>query len=294
MSLPRRSRWAWLAAMAMGTASVVVPVHAQNATADATAEKNPEHIRLAQEAIALYQQGKADEAIAKSERALKLAKQRTGPFSADTADQLWNLGKFHEMVGHFDEALKLYEQAEVAYEKNVGREHIYMAEVLMGLTRAHAKRERSSEGEDCSRRVDHHSRAPRRQAGQGRRAQARAPSVHGRERLRARQPARRGCGDDPPRGRHPRKARRQRSRRGRSGAFPSRQSALRAGRLRRRHRREQNRSRDLPKDLRQRPRVGGASPSPHGDGASGPRPLCRSRGAVPRGPRSDEQAPRRG
>jgi CHAT domain-containing protein len=138
--MSRMRAWGWLAAAAMwGLApQAYAQTDATAAAKKAPAEKVPEHIRVSQQAVAARAAKNYDEAIRLGRRAVALSKRIAGPKASDTADQVWNLGKYHEETSKFAEALALYEEALPIYEGQFGKDHVYIAEVLMATARCHA------------------------------------------------------------------------------------------------------------------------------------------------------------
>jgi len=102
---------------------------------------------LTQQAHDLLQQGRYEEAIARSERALAIREQTLGPEHPDTARSLNNLAVLYHDMGAYAKAEPLYLRALAIREQALGPEHRDMATSLNGLgvlyvnTGAYAKAE---------------------------------------------------------------------------------------------------------------------------------------------------------
>ena len=100
---------------------------------------------LGQRGMAEYGSGRVREAVATAKLALAAAERATGKESQDTADQLWNLGRYQEAIGEFAEAERAFVRALPLYEKHAGKDHPYVAEVLMATARVRAALSRHEE-----------------------------------------------------------------------------------------------------------------------------------------------------
>ena len=106
-----------------------------------------EAIKLNQQVLQLYGQGRHGEAIPLAQRALAIREKALGPDHPDTALSLNNLAELYRATGAYAKAEPLYQRALAIIEKALGPEHPYTALSLNNLaelyraTGAYAKAE---------------------------------------------------------------------------------------------------------------------------------------------------------
>jgi len=92
-----------------------------------------EYQHLIEKVIALYQQGKFQEAIPMAKKALSIAEKRFGPDHPDAAQSLNNLAELYRLQGRYDKAEPLYKRALGIREKTLGPDHPDTATSLSNL-----------------------------------------------------------------------------------------------------------------------------------------------------------------
>ena len=120
---------------------VIVQISNQDQEALVEAEK------LTQQVVELYHQGKYNEAIYLTEKALAIRKKVLGENNLDTATSLNNLALLYQSQGRYSEAEPLYKQALAIYKAQLGDNHPSTATSLNNLAELYRKQGRYSEAE---------------------------------------------------------------------------------------------------------------------------------------------------
>ncbi|WP_053111350.1 CHAT domain-containing protein [Nitrosospira briensis] len=94
--------------------------------------------QLNQQALALYQQSKYEEALPLYQRILALQEETIGLEHAETARTLNSLAKLYQAIDQYDRALPLYQRSLTIREKILGSEHPDTATSLNGLASLYA------------------------------------------------------------------------------------------------------------------------------------------------------------
>ena len=92
-----------------------------------------EVIKLNEEVLRLYQQGRYSEGILIAERALVLCEKTLGREHLGTATTIYNMATLYHNSGNYDKAGQLMEQALEIFEKVAGPEHLMVAQSLNTL-----------------------------------------------------------------------------------------------------------------------------------------------------------------
>jgi CHAT domain-containing protein/Tfp pilus assembly protein PilF len=92
-----------------------------------------EAVRLAQQSLKLYHEGKYDEAIPFGARALEICEKKLGAEHPAVASMLNNLALFYEEKGDYARVESLYQRAVTIYEKTRGPDHPHLAAALDNL-----------------------------------------------------------------------------------------------------------------------------------------------------------------
>jgi len=108
--------------------------------------------RLTQRAVELYRQGKYDEAIVLSEKALAIREKALGPDHPDVASTLNDLAYLHANQGNYAEAELLYQRSLAIKEKALGPDHPDVAVSLNNLALLYQDQGNYSEAEPLYRR----------------------------------------------------------------------------------------------------------------------------------------------
>jgi len=106
-------------------------------TVSVTLDARPEVYLLDEQAAALAQAGKYDEAMAVTQQALALGQQRFGADDAILAVLLLRIAEIHETQGRYAEAEPFYQRCLAVLEKARGSDHVWVAGVLDELARVY-------------------------------------------------------------------------------------------------------------------------------------------------------------
>ncbi|MBC7932918.1 MAG: tetratricopeptide repeat protein [Rubrivivax sp.] len=129
-------RWSWTATVVLGlllSAPGGIVGHGNAPGAAAQSSELEEVIRLAQQALKLYHEGRYDEAIPFGARALELCEKKLGAEHPAVASMLNNLALFYEAKGDYTRVELLYKRAVAIYEKARGPDHPHLAAALDNL-----------------------------------------------------------------------------------------------------------------------------------------------------------------
>ncbi len=112
-----------------------------------------EVIRLGQQAIKLYDEGRYNEAIPFGERAVELCEKKLGAEHPAVASMLNNLALFYGAKGEFARVESLYQRALAIYEKARGPEHPHTAAAINNLALFYVDRGDYARAEPLLRRA---------------------------------------------------------------------------------------------------------------------------------------------
>ena len=119
----------------------------------AAAEDKPAYVELSDEAQRINQKHDHRGAIAKAKEALSLAIKTVGPEHQHIADIQYYIGQYHGSLGEWVEAHTRWQTSLQIYEKAVGKEHIFIAQVLEKLTMSAVNLSRYDEALAASKRA---------------------------------------------------------------------------------------------------------------------------------------------
>ncbi|MBV6622721.1 MAG: CHAT domain-containing protein [Rivularia sp. (in: Bacteria)] len=128
--------WSITAAMTLGVLVSVPKQVTGQAQPPQSAQQSAElqaAVKLNQQAIHLYQQGKYSEAIPLAERALAIIEKVLGKEHLNVANILNNLAQFYQKQRNYTKAEPLYLRALAIREKVLGKQHPYVATSLNDL-----------------------------------------------------------------------------------------------------------------------------------------------------------------
>ena len=103
--------------------------------------------------IALYDQGRYEEAIPFAEEALKLGEREFGPVDPTTATLLNNLARVYDTQGKYAEVEPLYQRALAIWEEVLGPEHPGVATSLENYAALLRKTGRGTEASEMEARA---------------------------------------------------------------------------------------------------------------------------------------------
>jgi CHAT domain-containing protein/DNA-binding XRE family transcriptional regulator len=137
-----------LSVMGLGM-GILTPILAETVAQVSTQNQEAlaEAVRLNQQAVELYQQGKYNEAISLAEKALAIIKQQLGENHPYTALSLNNLAELYFSQGRYAEAEPLYLQALAIYKQQLGENHPYTAQSLNNLAELYRNQGRYADAE---------------------------------------------------------------------------------------------------------------------------------------------------
>src|SRR5262245_51908501 len=122
-------------------------------TVGVTLDARPEVYLLDEQAAALAQAGKYDEAMAVSQKALALGQRRFGADDTILGVLLLRIAEIHERQGRYAEAEPFYQRCLAVLEKARGSDHVWVAGVLDELAGLYQRQKRNDAAEPLYRRA---------------------------------------------------------------------------------------------------------------------------------------------
>lgn len=112
-----------------------------------------EWMKLNDEILSLYSQGRYDRAVLVAKKALEVAEKTVGSNHPSVATSLNNLAELYSAQGQYAQAEPLYKRALAINEKALGPDHPAVAQILENISQLYRKTGQEKAAEELEKRA---------------------------------------------------------------------------------------------------------------------------------------------